>query len=361
MKILELEAITFTMFSNLVPDELYYYRDYLPSLQKSINFFMTFTPLFSYGTTCYSIYKKKTSTGFSIDICATMIMASALRILYYIISPYEITLLRQSIMQICIQILLLHISLKYRPQNYDPDFLMPIPSFTSELAKNLSSVGHQFNNNLLALEFIQYSIYNLLLKFNVLLITFFMQIIKFFDIYYKRPGTFWQWKNESNYWKFLGAWIAIFAGLTYYFQHNENFGSFIGVLGLFIESLLPLPQILLLNRLKSVKNFKLILLFSWYGGDLTKLSYLLFGTSNVSIIFILAGLFQMGLDIYIGFQYIHFKYYYQEDFSPVDTIPTIQTNNPVKFEVDSDEEEDPFQVPYYPSSPDIEMKQLEMV
>lgn len=351
------------MFSSLVPDELYYYLEFLPDLQKSINFFMTFTPLFSYGTTCYSIYTKKTSTGFSIDICATMIMASTLRILYYTISPYEITLLRQSIIQVLIQILLLHISLKYRPQNYDPDFLTSIPSFSSELKKNSIQITG-FNKNFLILELIQFLVYKLLLKINCFIITFFMQILKFFDVYYKRPGYFWQWKNPSTYWKFLAVFASFFISLTIYFQDNETFGKFIGILGLFIESLLPLPQILLLNRLKSIKNFKLILLFSWYGGDLTKLSYLLFGTSNVSIIFILAGLFQMGLDIYIGFQYIHFKYYYVEDFenniSHLSNDSINHTKIKFDFEDSDEEEEDPFQIPYDEPSL-IEMKQLSVV
>ena len=87
------------------------------------------------------------------------------------------------------------------------------------------------------------------------------------------------------------------------------YSNIIGVLGLFIESLLPLPQILLLNRLQLVKNFKVILLLSWLGGDCTKISYLLFGTDNILIIFIVAGLFQMSLDIYIAFQYLQFKYF----------------------------------------------------
>ena len=93
------------------------------------------------------------------------------------------------------------------------------------------------------------------------------------------------------------------------FHENVMYSNIIGVLGLFIESLLPLPQILLLNRLQLVKNFKVILLLSWLGGDCTKLSYLLFGTDNILIIFIVAGLFQMSLDIYIAFQYLQFKYF----------------------------------------------------
>jgi hypothetical protein len=95
------------------------------------------------------------------------------------------------------------------------------------------------------------------------------------------------------------------------------------------------------------------MLFSWYGGDLTKISYLLFGTNDVSIIFILAGLFQMSLDIFIGCQYIHFKYYYQESAQPV------------RFEL-GDDDEDTLKVPSdllksQNSQTSIEMRQLQIV
>jgi len=344
------------MFAGWVPDDFYEYLEFLPDLQRLVNFFMTFTPLFSYGTTCYGIYTKKTSVGFSIDICATMMMASILRILYYIISPYEITLLRQSVVQIIIQTVLLHVSLKYRPANYDPDFLAPIPVFTNELNSNLPSrlSATNFNhetydqNGLFA--WVKSLVPDLLASFSVVCITIFHQVLRVFDVYYQRPGHFWQWKETDKYWKFIGLFALTFSTLTLVFYNSERYSSFIGILGLYIESLLPLPQILLLNRLKSTKNFKLLLLFSWYGGDLTKISYLLFGTNDVSIIFILAGLFQMSLDIFIGCQYIHFKYYYQE--SP----------QPIRFEVGDGDEENlkaPFNLENSQNS--IEMRQLQIV
>ncbi|KAK6198874.1 uncharacterized protein RJT21DRAFT_51829 [Scheffersomyces amazonensis] len=316
--------------SNLIPKDLVPYLDYLPdiTLQVLVNSFMTFTPLFSYGTTCYGIYKKRTSTGFSIDICATMLMASILRIYYYFISPYEITLFRQSCIMIIIQCILLKISLKYRPYNYDPDFLTPLPVFKHELNTILP---RRLSASTLPVEHESYYVDNSLSKsilliaddtwkyFKIYFYILFRQLLKFFDVYYLRPYQFWQWKDENRYWKFILSFAGVFGILTLIFHNSLKWGQTLGILGLFIESLLPLPQILLLNRLQSIKNFKIILLLSWLGGDLTKLSYLIYGTSNISIIFIVAALFQMGLDIIIAYQYIHYKYKETDNDEDIET------------------------------------------
>ncbi|EMG46931.1 ANY1 Scramblase ANY1 [Candida maltosa Xu316] len=298
-----------------LPDEYLPYLDYLPDLQKCINLFMTFTPLFSYGSTCYSIHKRQTSMGFSLDICCTMFMASILRIYYYICSPYEPTLLRQSIIMILIQSLLLKVSLSYRPVNYDPELLTPLPMLENELnmrvPRRLSSATLEHEAywrgswtdsvELISVDSVKY-VYGYVCAL-------FHQGLKFFDVYYRRPLLFWQWKYEGHYWWFLVYFSGVFGVLTWCLRDNATYANAIGILGLFIESLLPLPQILLLNRLQSVKNFKVILLLSWLGGDCTKISYLLFGAQNISVIFIIAGLFQMSLDIYIAFQYLKFKYF----------------------------------------------------
>lgn len=317
--------------------------EYLPDLQKTANLFISFTPLFSYGTTCYGIYKKKNLTGFSIDICATMLIASILRICYYTISPFEISLLRQSIVMIFIQCILLKVSLKYRPSTYNPDFLTPLPSFRNELNNHLprrlsqtTNITQHENLNQLPLDqSILQIIYDVINYLKSYCIITFAHAIKFFDVYYKRPTLFWQWSEEVKYWNFLGKFSVVFVILTAIFNGSEFYGSCIGILGLLIESLLPLPQILLLNRLQSIKNFKVILLLSWLGGDLTKLSYLTYGTKNISIIFILAGLFQMFLDFIIAYQYFHFRkleggselpsFHDQNGDIELSTFPTIET------------------------------------
>lgn len=305
--------------ANLLPPEYLDYLDYLPDLQKCANVFISLTPLFSYGTTCYGIHNKKTSMGFSIDICATMLMSLILRILYYMISPYEISLLRQLIVMVFIQCLLLKISLHYRPKDYQPAFLEPLPSFKFGLNSSLPrrllvSTNPTYHEtyeaggvlrlaNRILTDYFVYS--------KTYLVTIFKYTLNLFDVHYKRPMLFWQWDEEIDYWKFILRFTLFFGVLTGIFHNNETYGSFIGILGLFIEALLPLPQILMLNRLRSIKNFKIVLLLSWLGGDLTKISYLILGTDNISIIFILAALFQMGLDIIIAIQYLHFSNYQQ--------------------------------------------------
>lgn len=306
-------AVSNDKMGYLVPDEYLLWLDYL-DLQTAANIFITFTPLFSYGASCYGIWRKGSSLGFSIDICATMLMALILRIMYYLNTPYEVSLLRQLIVMVFIQCLLLKTALKYRPASYRTETLEPLPSLRSEIENcihiyapdpsifrlgNLSDEGFTNWSKKVGVE-----LYALA---KIYVVLFFLYAIKLFDVHYRRPKLFWQWANEIEYWKFVIRFASIFGFMTLVFKDNNAYGAFIGSLGLFIEALLPLPQILMLDRLRSVTNFKLILLLSWLGGDLTKISYLVFGASNISIIFIIAALFQMSLDIYIAFQYIYYR------------------------------------------------------
>lgn len=280
---------------------------YFPYVQHIANNFIIFTPLFSYGTTCYSIHKKQTSDGFSIDICATMLMALILRIFYYLVQPYEFALVVQLCVMIFIHCVLLKVSLHYRSKEYNSDFLQPYPSFSDELETKLMSIENLY----MTPSSVEYDYHDVALKYlarvSCYTLLLFKHAVNFFDGHFKRPYLFWQWNEPQRYWAFLMKFTIFFGLLTAIFHNNEWFGSFVGILGLFIEALLPLPQILLLNRFQSIKNFKVILLISWLCGDCTKITYLLYGTSNISLIFIAAALFQMGLDFVIALQYFRYK------------------------------------------------------
>lgn len=270
--------------------------------------FISFTPLFSYGTTVWGIYKKKTSLGFSIDICATMMVASMLRIAYYFIIPYEMALLRQSVVMIVIQSVLLKVSLIYRPSDHSEHYADKKTRLIEDLKhlKGLYFPQHEIN------------IKNVLLFIRDSIFTLFLHSLRFFDPSYKRIGKFWQWESEKAFWRFLIRFAVIFTTLTLIFKDFKKFGEILGTVGLFVESLLPLPQILLLNQLKSVEGFKLLLLLSWLGGDTAKISYLIFGAKNISPLFLFFALFQTALDLYIAFQYIFFKYYYTKETDSIE-------------------------------------------
>ncbi|CCE83202.1 Piso0_003774 [Millerozyma farinosa CBS 7064] len=287
------------------------YFDYLPDMHNMANMFMTFTPLFSYGTTCYGIYKKQSSTGFSIDICATMLMSSILKVLYYTVSPYEITLLRQSLIMVFIQCVLLRIALEFRSKSYNPEYLEPLPRFKNELSGCHILASKYLTTQSEIEEGVPQLIYktlkSMLIVCYIYISTAFKYFIKLFDVYYQRPLHFWQWPEQIAYWNYILRFFLLFGVLTLLFRESEYYGMFIGTLGLLIESLLPLPQILLFNRLKSVDNFRSILLLSWLGGDFTKIAYLIYGTDKASRIFVLAALLQMCLNTVVAYQYIYFK------------------------------------------------------
>lgn len=236
------------------------------------NFAFLLTPLFSYGLTSYQIYLNKLSSGFSIDVCLIMLISSIFKIIYYMLDPYEITLFRQAVIMIFVQIILLKTALRYLEK--------PAKLYESEKIINQSSSYLE-------------------IVFNHL---------KYFDNFYQRPYNFWQWfDNHLRFWEFLIGFSLGLTVLSLIFQSSFYFAWLMGFLGLFTESLLPLPQILLMHRVKSVKNFKWVLVLSWLGGDFTKINYLIFGTDQVSGIFMLAALFQTALDFFIAGQYLYYR------------------------------------------------------
>lgn len=249
-----------------------YFKSYNIDIQPIVNILILVTPLFSYGLTSYQIYTKKNSNGFSIDVCLIMLISSIVKVIYYLLEPYEISLLRQAVIMIFIQCVLLKTALVY--------YTSPTKLYETEkiLTQSSNSLDVLFNN------------------------------LKFFDNAYVRPFNFWQWfDNHFKFWEFLVEFSIALLVFSIIFKDSLIFINIIGVFGLFTESILPLPQILLIYRLKSVKNFKWILLVSWLCGDTLKIAYLLFGTTKVSNIFIFAAFFQASLDLFIVGQFFHYR------------------------------------------------------
>lgn len=284
------------------------------TVQFIVNNCISFAPLFSYGSTIYSIYRKKSIVGFSLDICCTMLVSSILRINFYFVEPFEITLLKQAIVMVIVQIGLLKVALHYKfsfaksPATSNPN--MPTNSKVSlhDHPPIYSEINKLFSNEN----------YNFLVKLTGSFLIILKNVVRFFDPFYKRNFQFWQWTDESSYWKFISLFSIMVSLITCLFKQNYRYGVLIGFSSLLIESCLPLPQILLLNRIKTINGFKIIMLLSWYCGDLTKISYLIFGSKSISFIFVFFALFQMGLDIYIGFQYFYYKYFHTTSYKPED-------------------------------------------
>ena len=321
-------TVSDTLSAYLPRVDQFYIPEWL-TMQFIANNLISFTPLFSYGSTVISIERCQTALGFSIDICATMLIASVLRISYYLITPYEITLLRQSVVMVLIQLVLLRTSLRYRPEEYKYGNLKQVESLRELVWEiwqeffDVTGEGHSHGHGHLHKQPSAFALLRTLsFKRAALLcykigLAFVYKFLKFFDPGYQRVWAFWQWSDDRTFWRFLGVFTSLQLLLTFLISKVLDWeelaqwlGSVIGSLGLLVESLLPLPQIAILYTLKSVQGFKLILLVSWLCGDTLKITYLVFGAKNISVLFFLFAFFQMSLDFYIAGQYIYYKFYY---------------------------------------------------
>lgn len=312
--------------------------EFLPYVSTVVNMIISFTPLLSYGSTVLSIRKKQSSQGFSIDICGTMLVASILRIFYYINEPFEVTLLRQCFVMVFIQTILLRVALKYRSN--DAIHFETYHSNWGKLSErfmvlNTEAIEETFGNYNISNDFDEiqldkkvlaiFVVFLKCLQINILLIIsaviqLIKDVVRLFDYHYLRPFHYWQWRKSIMYWKFLLGFVLCLAFVQFIFNDNEYLAIIFGSASFMIESSLPLPQLLLFQRVKSVENFKVILLLSWLGGDVTKISYLFYGTDNVGLIFIIAAFFQMSLNIVIAYQFFYYK------FNPLNPNSDIQLN-----------------------------------
>jgi len=221
---------------------------------------MAIGPSLVYADQFYSIVKKEDSSGFSIDVCAVLIMANITRIFFWLGDRFEVALLIQSILMIISQFALLYICLKYSPTEDD-----------LEARAMLTQPEEQSPIKLVA---------------------------------HKRPLNFWQWPNYGSYLDFTAGYIVAL-GLIYLVLHGSTvFLSTLGLLGLGLESTLPIPQFVTNFRRKSLEGFRTTVLLGWVGGDTFKLLYFL--VQNTTWQFKICAAFQLCVDLAIvGQAYVY--------------------------------------------------------
>lgn len=177
-------------------------------LNYGFSAFLILSPLTSYLDTVLSIHRRRSSTGFSIDVCGIMLVASLLRINFWIGDRFDTTLLIQSFIMIAIQCLLLHGCLSYDTQGM---------------------INGDSSN---------------------------------------RPFALWQWQQPKAYWRFLFQLLLTLAVLQIVFGTNSKYVALLGTLALGIEATLPIPQYLKNQRTRSVEGIRLSMLASWVLGDI---------------------------------------------------------------------------------------------
>ncbi|KAK4127775.1 hypothetical protein N657DRAFT_687989 [Parathielavia appendiculata] len=220
--------------------------------------FLILSPVLSYSDQAYSMYRTRSSAGFSLDIPLIMLVASLLRIFYYPGAKFDNALLVQSFVMVAVQVVLLKIALDHRPPPYSRGGDAAVPFARASETQ--------------------------------------------------RPFDFWQWKSPKPYWRFL---LSLFIGLVICElllapvpSVYQSYSLLIGYVGLSVEATLPIPQILANARSRSCKGFRLSVLASWLIGDAMKMFWFFTSTTTIPWAFKLCGMFQAACDTFLGVQYM---------------------------------------------------------
>lgn len=204
--------------------------------------FLVTSPLTSYGDLTVNILRTRSSKGFSIDVCGIVLVSSLLRLAFWIGERFDTALMVQSLIMVCVQVLLLYSVLRYRS---------PPPSVS------------------------------------------------------RRPLSFWQWSDAQTYWLFLGTLVVLLCVLQWLFGAEEEYVAALGALALSIEATLPIPQFLANQRTRSISGVRLSMIGSWVVGDVLKGIYFFSGVSDkVSLPFKACAVTQMVFDFGIAVQYV---------------------------------------------------------
>ncbi|KAL4903447.1 hypothetical protein BDW74DRAFT_156407 [Aspergillus multicolor] len=227
-------------------------------LEYGAPIFIVTSPVTSYADQILSIHRNRSSAGFSLDIPLIMLVASILKVFFWFGNYYSTALLAQAVLTIAVQLVLLKVALDNRPAPGQKSGVEHIP-FS----------GHD-------------------------------------DRGFARPYDFWQWKNGRPYWLFLayftGALTFIHIFLTP-ISSSPTYISLLGYLGLAVEAVLPLPQVIANYSSRSCKGFRVSVVAAWILGDVMKLSYFFSSEQVIPWAFRMCAIFQFICDSFLGIQF----------------------------------------------------------
>jgi hypothetical protein len=114
----------------------------------------------------------------------------------------------------------------------------------------------------------------------------------------------------DSYWQFV---IYLLAGLvtcelllSHFPSVYPVYSAAIGYIGLSVEAILPVPQILTNARAGCIKGFRLSILASWLAGDAMKMTWFFTATTPIPWPFKICGIFQGLCDCTLGLQYLKY-------------------------------------------------------
>ncbi|KAK5582001.1 hypothetical protein RB653_003582 [Dictyostelium firmibasis] len=283
-----------------------------------------FAPVIGYVSQYRDIQRTSNSDGFSTRVCLILLLSNILRCYFWIGKQFDITLLYQSLVMIIAQLLMLHlcISIKSRESVTNSKSRRSNKQFnlqtTTTSITNIPSNNNNNNNN-------KFTTTNITIDSDIdnnsdndnnnnndndneIITTATTKSNNTKDHYILNSGyfqNFWEWDNFGSYTIFLGVYSAFFLILTTVYLNSPSYFEYLGTLSLTIESILGLPQLIQNYKKRSTKGLSLVLISSWFIGDLFKTLY--FYIKDQPSQFIFCGTVQLIIDILISLQIIYYK------------------------------------------------------
>ena len=235
--------------------------DILLIVQYIWAFFLAIGPILGYIPQYIDIKRTRNFQGFSSAICFILLISNILRILSFVLKPFDKFLLAQSFFMIVVQLLILHLIVKLAARDV----------ITASQPQHPQNEQLQDNRSLF--------------------------------------GTFWAWKSFIEYSIFLSIFTVFFIVIIlvekFLFPSDFIKEAFLYTSTL-IESTLCMPQIYTNWKNKSTIGLNKSLVSSWIAGDLFKLFYYIFTKSELP--FTICAIIQICVDFAIIVQICYYKW-----------------------------------------------------
>ncbi|EAR97330.2 PQ loop protein (macronuclear) [Tetrahymena thermophila SB210] len=218
-------------------------------MDSLVDILMVFGPVYGYYSQ-YSKIKTEQSIGnFSIDVCAILLFANILRVLFWFGERYETPLLFQSLLMIVTQFILLAQCIKVSNQN-----------------KANKSIEYRDGG---------------------------LASAKFWN-------KFWRWQDIRSYVESVITFTVFFTLVTLMFVHNYAAVQIIGMISAMIEATLGFPQMIKNYQNQNASGISYGLIGSWFLGDFSKTIYFIYKSAPLQ--FTMCGVIQLTVDILIILQ-----------------------------------------------------------
>ena len=172
-------------------------------------------------------------------------MAYIFRIYFWVGKKFDVTLLLQSIYGVFIQLILLHLCIKFtkKPIADEANIIENIKE-----DENYTNIGEE-------------------------------------DLDFISLRNFWNWNLFSDYLNFLFFFFIIMGIFTNYFKESTSiYFELIGCVSAVFEALTGVPQIVENLRYKTTKTLSKFLIFTWVSGDVIKFIYFVIINAPVQLI-----------------------------------------------------------------------------